>query len=66
MVVRTQDEAPKRGVGGFLGTLELDPRLLGMVGALLAIWLIFNVVTDGTFLTPRNLWNLVVQTTTRK
>lgn len=62
MVVRTQNEAPKRGVGGFLGTLELDPRLLGMVGALLAIWLIFNVVTDGTFLTARNLWNLVVQT----
>jgi D-xylose transport system permease protein len=33
-----------------------------MVGALLGIWLIFNTVTDGTFLTPRNLWNLVVQT----
>ncbi len=45
-----------------LRVLELDPRLLGMVGALLAIWLVFNAVTGGTFLTPRNLWNLVVQT----
>ncbi len=54
--------APQKGLGELLRALELDPRLLGMVGALLGIWLIFNAVTDGTFLTPRNLWNLVVQT----
>ena len=58
---KTSAERPKGGFGGLLRTLELDPRLLGMVGALLVIWLIFNAVTDGTFLTPRNLWNLVVQ-----
>ncbi len=58
---QTQDEKTKGGFGGVLEALELDPRLLGMVGALLAIWLIFNIFTDGTFLTPRNLWNLVVQ-----
>jgi len=50
------------GVKGFLGALELDTRLLGMVGALLAIWLVFHALTGGTFLTARNLWNLAVQT----
>ncbi len=59
---KTQDKKTGGGFSGVLGALELDPRLLGMVGALLAVWLIFNAVTDGTFLTPRNLWNLVVQT----
>lgn len=48
--------------GGWWQALELDTRLLGMVGALLAIWLVFHAVTDGAFLTPRNLWNLAVQT----
>jgi D-xylose transport system permease protein len=42
--------------------LELDPRLLGMLVALVAIWVVFHVLSDGTFLTPRNLWNLSVQT----
>lgn len=60
--MRTQDTVPKRGVVGLLKALELDPRLLGMIGAVLGIWLIFNVITEGTFLTPRNLWNLAVQT----
>jgi D-xylose transport system permease protein len=30
-------------------------RALTMVGALLVIWVVFTVLTDGTFLTPRNL-----------
>ncbi len=42
--------------------LELDTRLLGMVVALLVIWVAFNMLSGGTFLTPRNLWNLTVQT----
>ena len=38
-----------------------------MIGALLLIWVGFHVygalfMGDGTFLTPRNLWNLSVQT----
>ncbi|HEY5684180.1 MAG TPA: sugar ABC transporter permease [Acidimicrobiia bacterium] len=41
---------------------EVDPRLLGMLAALVVIWLLFNVLSGGTFLTPRNLWNLSVQT----
>jgi D-xylose transport system permease protein len=41
--------------------LEIDTRLLGMVAALLIIWVGFDVVSGGTFLTARNLWNLSVQ-----
>jgi len=44
-----------------LAILEVDTRLLGMVVALLIIWFGFNVLSGGNFLTPRNLWNLSVQ-----
>src|SRR3954469_20966813 len=33
----------------------IDWRALTMLGALLAIWVVFSVATDGTFLLPRNL-----------
>lgn len=63
----------------FLRATEIDPRLLGMAGALLAIWVGFELyaaivlgrpsilagagLSEATgFLTPRNLWNLSVQT----
>lgn len=46
----------------FLVATELDTRLLGMVGALILIWIAFNIISGGLFLTPRNLWNLSVQT----
>jgi D-xylose transport system permease protein len=46
----------------FLTATELDTRLLGMVGAMLLIWLGFHFLSGGVFLTPRNLWNLSVQT----
>ncbi|HTM76761.1 MAG TPA: sugar ABC transporter permease, partial [Devosia sp.] len=46
----------------FLVATELDTRLLGMVGALAIIWIGFHVLSGGLFLTPRNLWNLSVQT----
>ena len=60
----TQGES---GFGRFLKATEIDPRLLGMVGALLLIWIGFHVygalvLGEGNFLTPRNLWNLSVQT----
>jgi D-xylose transport system permease protein len=45
----------------FVKSTELDTRLLGMVGALLLIWIAFHVLSGGLFLTPRNLWNLSVQ-----
>lgn len=54
-------------VARFFRATEIDTRLLGMVGALLLIWIGFHVYGDlvngrGAFLTPRNLWNLSVQT----
>ena len=45
-----------------LRTLEVDTRLLGMVGAFIAVCLVFNMLTDGRFLTPRNIFNLTIQT----
>ena len=36
-------------------------RLLGMIGLLGLIWIGFNVMSGGLFLTPRNLFNLSVQ-----
>ena len=41
---------------------EIDSRLLGMFGALVVIWIVFHIMSGGTFLTARNLWNLSVQT----
>ncbi|MEX1281366.1 MAG: sugar ABC transporter permease [Acidimicrobiia bacterium] len=43
-------------------SLEIDPRLFGMLVALAIIWVGFHFMSGGTFLTPRNLWNLSVQT----
>ncbi|MEM9523788.1 MAG: sugar ABC transporter permease [Pseudomonadota bacterium] len=42
--------------------LELDTRLLGMIVAFIVVCLVFNVLTDGRFLTPRNIFNLTIQT----
>ncbi len=42
-------------------TADIDTRLLGLVAALAIIWIGFNITTDGSFLTARNLWNLSVQ-----
>lgn len=52
----------KSKLGRFFGSLGLDARLLGMVGALALLWLMFDLITGGRFLTPRNLFNLSVQT----
>ncbi len=46
----------------FFRATEIDTRMLGMLGALLLIWIAFHIMSDGRFLTPRNLWNLSVQT----
>ena len=75
-------QAPGAGEGPvtrFLRATEIDPRLLGMVGALALIWLAFEAYSTlvlgrpsmllgaaqldaNGFITPRNLWNLSVQT----
>jgi D-xylose transport system permease protein len=51
----------------FLRATEIDTRMIGMIFALALIWVGFNIYTwfqtgEGVFLTPRNLWNLTVQT----
>ena len=45
----------------FFKATEFDARILGMAGALALIWIVFHVLSGGLFLTPRNLWNLSVQ-----
>lgn len=45
-----------------LAKLEINIRLVGMIAALAVVWIGFNYFTGGLFLTPRNLWNLSVQT----
>ena len=51
----------------FLRATEIDTRMIGMVSALLLIWVGFHLYGaiengGGVFITPRNLWNLLVQT----
>ena len=60
-------ETPRRkGFVGVMRSMELDPRLFGMLAALVVIWVGFQLGTGGlvggTFLSSRNLWNLTVQT----
>ena len=50
-----------RSVRSLIRAAELDTRLLGMVIALAIIWVGFNILSGGSFLTARNLWNLSVQ-----
>jgi D-xylose transport system permease protein len=42
-------------------TFGIDLRLAAMLGVMALIWFGFNIFTDGLFLSPRNLWNLSVQ-----
>ena len=60
-------KSPRGVVARFLEATEIDTRLLGMLGALALIWGGFHLYgvfinNFGAFLTPRNLWNLSVQT----
>ena len=48
--------------GRLLRVTEIDTRLIGMLVALAVLWVGFHILSGGTFLTPRNLWNLSVQT----
>src|SRR5262245_18484131 len=50
-----QPTRPRLGLG-------LDPRMVSMLIALIAVWIVFEVATEGIFLTPRNLYNLSIQT----
>ena len=65
-IARTEvpDEPPFKRL---MRATEFDARMIGMIAALMLIWLGFQVCTyvqsgEGLFLTPRNLWNMLVQT----
>jgi D-xylose transport system permease protein len=54
-------------IARFLHATEINTRLLGMIGAIMLIWGGFHLYgaffnNGGAFITPRNLWNLSVQT----
>jgi D-xylose transport system permease protein len=64
-----QNEGP---VKRFFRATEIDARMLGMIAALFLIWCAFDIASGimrgnfggllgGSFLTPRNLWTLLVQ-----
>jgi D-xylose transport system permease protein len=52
----------RRPARSLIENLEIDTRLLGMIAALFVVWIAFNMLSGGTFLSARNLWNLSVQT----
>ncbi|MGL4322016.1 MAG: sugar ABC transporter permease [Paracoccaceae bacterium] len=54
-----QDGAPRRSLAD---TLEIDVRLLGMLVAFAAVAVVFTIWTGGTFVGPRNVFNIAVQT----
>lgn len=63
----TSLDSKEGGLKGFLRATEVDTRMLGMIAALVLIWVGFHLYGAifngfGAFLTPRNLWNLSVQT----
>lgn len=55
-----ETRAPARG--NLVQQLELDLRLLGMIGAFAVLCIGFDLFTGGRFLTPRNIFNLTIQT----
>ncbi|MBO9451637.1 sugar ABC transporter permease [Tropicibacter sp. R16_0] len=56
------DLSPAPSKKNIVQTLELDLRLLGMIGAFAVLCIGFDLVTGGRFLTPRNIFNLTIQT----
>ncbi len=48
---------------GLNGPAGIDTRLVGMLVTLAAVWAILEVLTGGTFLSARNLYNLSLQVT---
>ena len=53
--------SPPQSMRSTLLSMEIDTRLLGLIGATVVIWVGFNILSGGSFLTARNLWNLSVQ-----
>ena len=57
----TGSERSRRSWREFVSSSGIDTRPLGMVVALAVIWIGFNALSGGKFITSRNLWNLSVQ-----
>ena len=57
----TQDEKSTGGFANFMRACEVDTRMVAMIMVLLIIWVGMHILTDGLFLTSRNLYNLAVQ-----
>lgn len=62
MTETSSQPVPQKAKANLFQQLELDMRLLGMIGAFIILCIGFNIFTDGRFLTPRNLFNLSIQT----
>jgi D-xylose transport system permease protein len=69
MTDTSTESAPGRSpasLRSFFSHLDLDLRLLGMIGAFVLVCLMFNIMSggliEGRFLTPRNIFNLTIQT----
>ncbi|TLP48216.1 MULTISPECIES: sugar ABC transporter permease [Cohaesibacter] len=60
--VTTNRGLPKQARKTLIDTMEIDTRLLGMIGAFVIICIVFDFWTGGRFLTPRNIFNLTIQT----
>ena len=60
-VPKDNPREPTRSLRSLLFSMEVDTRLLGLIAALVVIWIGFNIMSGGLFLTSRNLWNLSVQ-----
>lgn len=54
-----RDQAAKRSL---IDVLEIDVRLLGMLVAFAILAIVFTIWTGGTFVSPRNVFNITVQT----
>ena len=62
MVEKNKTDLPVQRKPGLFQQLEFDARLLGMVSAFVILCVVFDTLTDGRFLTPRNIFNLTIQT----
>ncbi|NKB53267.1 MAG: sugar ABC transporter permease [Rhizobiaceae bacterium] len=65
--IQQEVEVKESALVKFLRATEVDTRMLGMIAALMIIWVGFHIYGQifngyGAFLTSRNLWNLSVQT----
>lgn len=59
--VAEQPTQERRSWKSVVASSEIDTRLAGMIVALVVIWIAFHFLSDGAFITSRNLWNLSVQ-----